>query len=71
MFPNDKDSYKRHISTHSKYSVEDHAAVSTLNDFLFLAEKSILIFLFNKKLRFLLNKNAPQGGALRAEENGC
>ncbi len=28
-------------------------------------------FLFNKKLRFLLNKNAPQGGALRAKENGC
>mgnify|MGYP003254712272 CR=1 FL=1 len=33
LLPNDKDSYKRHISTHSKYSVEDHAAVSTLNDF--------------------------------------
>ena len=33
LFPNDKDSYKRHISTHSKYSGEDHAAVSTLNDF--------------------------------------
>ena len=29
------------------------------------------LFLFNRKLRFLLNKNASQGGALRAEENGC
>ncbi len=28
-------------------------------------------FLFNRKLRFLLNKNAPQGGALRAKEYGC
>ena len=27
--------------------------------------------LFNRKLRFLLNKNATQEGALRAKENGC
>ena len=28
-------------------------------------------FSFNRKLRFQLNKNAPQGGALRAKEYGC
>ena len=34
-------------------------------------EKRFSGFLFNRKLRFLLNKNAPQGGTLRAKENGC